>query len=395
MVEVNCPKCGDTVEVDERRRAGKGKFRLTCGECGNRFAIVVSKPELQLESDSTLVSTPPGLDKQAAPPEGPANITPSPESDQPRSRWTRRGDAEAPTTVYPETGSSADPVEPETDDGEDDSDRFDEFADAEVALPGDPDDESTPMDFEDLAEAELALPGDPDEEEPSAPPPEPEAGDAAPAEDAEEEESVVYQISVDGEPSVDAVAAEPEDDGADRAGGMSMEMSAPSPLAKAGAAEKEAAPAPEAAAEQPPAEPADEPEAGDEPGADEPATPAEFSQTPLPPSPVKLVVPSGTQSEVLVSNLDRIPGHELELLGMVTHHFCRRGGGDRVRARKRMRAFGARYRRGLTELGRQASELGADAVVGVEANMLTTGPPDEPIIWVLLQGTAAKRRPMR
>lgn len=373
MVEVNCPKCGDAIEVDERRRSVKGKFRLTCSECGKRFAIQLAKPEPQAPSDSTVVSAPTAED-DSGPDKAPNIATPSAEH-RARSRWTRRGEAEARTTVYPQGDSPADgDSEPDTDDGESDSDGFEDLADAEVALPGDPDDESTPMDFDDLAEAEVALPGDPDEEE-SLPP----ARDAAPAEQAaqdnEEEESVVFQISADDESSVDRDAA--------RASGGKN----PAP---AGSGDPPREPA---AADARSGTTVSPPEPTKAPARAASVSPPKATRAPARARSRKLVVAEPSGSQVLVSNLDSIPGHDLELLGMVTHHFCRRGGGDRVLARKRVRAFGLRYRRGLNELGRQAKALGADTVIGVEAVMESTGPADNPIVWVLLQGTAAKRRP--
>jgi len=207
------------------------------------------------------------------------------------------------------------------------------------------------MEFDDLAEGELAMPGDPDEEESSR-----QSGDANDVNRGRRAESisdsVVLDISADEESvgSNDSETPAPAGRSGESPGGRSRRRT-----------------------------PSDDPQ--------------EFSQTPLPPPPPhNFLVEGGDLSQILVSNLPSVPGHEVELLGIVTHHFCRRGGGDRVRARKRVRSFGTRYRRGLDELGRQAMALGADTVLGVEVTMQTTGPADEPIIWVLMQGTAAKRR---
>ena len=387
MVEVNCPKCGGAVEVDERRRADKGKFRLTCSECGKRFVIQVARPDLQSKSDATVVSTAPGLDDADSFVEPPPNIAKASAGGHGRSRWTRRGEAEARTTVYPAGDSPAGSSSPDsdTDYSESDSDRFDELADGEVALPGDPDDEATPMDFDELAEGEVALPGDPDEDG-SLDSDDEDAPAVPDGKDDEEEESVIVQISAGDEPSADRGGNEPKR----VVGGMSMEASAPSSLARApnpASVEATRQQTPEPAAKKDP--PAQTSVAESRQG--KPKRPAGAARSSA--SPRKLVVAGQDSSPVLVSNLDSIAGHDLEPLGMVTHHFCRRGGGDRVLARKRVRAFGARYRKGLDELGRQAQALGADTVIGVEAIMQTTGPADDPIVWVLMQGTAAKRRP--
>ena len=94
---------------------------------------------------------------------------------------------------------------------------------------------------------------------------------------------------------------------------------------------------------------------------------------------------------VVVTNLSHLQGFRSEPVGMVTHHFCRQGGGDGREARKRVRAFGDRYRKALKNLARQAREVGADTVLGVEVILQPTGGDDT--VWVLIQGTAVRRIP--
>ena len=94
---------------------------------------------------------------------------------------------------------------------------------------------------------------------------------------------------------------------------------------------------------------------------------------------------------VVVTNLPYLQGFRSEPVGMVTHHFCRSGGGEGREARKRVRAFGDRYRKALKNLARQAREVGADTVLGVEVILQPTGGDDT--VWVLLQGTAVRRIP--
>lgn len=105
--------------------------------------------------------------------------------------------------------------------------------------------------------------------------------------------------------------------------------------------------------------------------------PAEAPQTQVPP-------------KILVSNLQEVPGHEVEVLGMVTHQFARKGGGEDAEARRRVRTFGGRYRRALEDLARQANDMGGDTVIGVEVLVQPTGEGDG-MVWVLVQGTACRR----
>ncbi len=93
---------------------------------------------------------------------------------------------------------------------------------------------------------------------------------------------------------------------------------------------------------------------------------------------------------MVVTNLPSITGYRIEPLGMVAHHFCRPSGGEGKEARRRVRAFGDRYRKALELLGAQARQLGADTVLGVQVTIVPTG-PDGSSVWVLVQGTAARR----
>jgi hypothetical protein len=52
VITVKCPKCAEIVEVDENRRAGRGKLRLACKQCGTRFAMRLNRPSLKVAGDA-------------------------------------------------------------------------------------------------------------------------------------------------------------------------------------------------------------------------------------------------------------------------------------------------------------------------------------------------------
>jgi len=392
VIRVNCPQCGTPIEIDETRRTGRGKLRINCGDCGNRFSIKVTRKAPRKSEEATLISMPPGVaDGVGDPAESPQNLAAygmddgdaAPAKDPHRfargveqeagtssSVWARPEDAAAATevdssTTPPQVVSAEIPSAGEGGEAElpPESDAFDELADGEVALPGDPDEESHTGGFEDLADGEVALPGDPDDDTGSL---------------DEEDESVVLHISVGDED--ESVVPPPDEPGADEepladdagATGMSMEMEVP------------------IARRVPAALPEIPPDAVAEPS---------MSPDPLESSIVPPAGAGGTDpdrnplKDVVVSNLPSLPASTFEPMGMVTHHFCRLGGGDKTQARRRVRAFGARYRRALEELARNALEMGADTVLGVEVTLQPTGPADEPIVWILVQGTAGRRTP--
>ena len=387
MIRVNCPKCGETVEVDESRGAGRKKFRLVCGTCNSRFSIKAapapsaprSDPEAQ--EDSTLVSMPPGIEEPAQstvpdPPRGfvsqdDSSIEPDTRGlekqlEARRSVWGSDNTASAPTTLsfHEDEDGGLDPVDrphaaPDRLAGRSSlssgggyesvsSGGFQDLADAEIELPGDPDEESVDprsidmeisgddeISFEAEAEAEAVDVSDQHEPVPE-PEPEPEP-----------------EPDPDPDPDPEATVDDPPAD----AGAMGMSMEYESPITQA----------PRVAAEPPKAA--------------------------APPGPPPKADSGRSRSKVLedvvVTNLASVAGYQIEPIGMVTHHFCRQGGGGGDEARKRVRAFGIRYRRGLEALAEQAQKLGANAVLGVEIIVQPTDGTDDPVVWVLVQGTAA------
>ncbi len=390
MIRVNCPKCGETVEVDESRGAGRKKFRLVCTTCNSRFSIKAapapSPPpdESGAEGDSTLVSMPPGMEDQvqSTVPDPPPNIGsmndggPEPDTsglerqlEARRSVWAQENGADAPTTMsfheeddgemgqVGRTGSSAPDQLASSSSGESgeyesvSSGGFEDFADGEIALPGDPDEESMEPQSVDLSISDEVPPQVPDEAveaiptPPPDPPPPPEP--TPPPEPADEPPSP-------GE-------AKPVDAGAM---GMSVELEAP--MAAGPKAEENTPP--------PSLSPDSEPEV--------PAAPTKKRR--------RKSSRRKVTDEIVVTNLSSVPGYRVEPLGMVTHHFCRQGGGEQDEARKRVRAFGIRYRRGLEALAEQAKKLDANAVVGVEVTIQPTDGTNDPVIWILIQGTAAR-----
>lgn len=97
-------------------------------------------------------------------------------------------------------------------------------------------------------------------------------------------------------------------------------------------------------------------------------------------------------SRMVISNLADLDGYRIEPLGMVTHAFCRKAGGEGIEAKKRIHAFGTRYRKALADLAEQAQALGGNTVLGIEIQMQPTGLPETPVVWVVVQGTAAVRK---
>ena len=386
MIRVNCPKCGETVEVDESRGAGRKKFRLVCTTCNSRFSIKAapapSLPPQEAEDDSTLVSMPPGMEQpvQSTVPDPPPNIGslddggPDPDTsglerqlEARRSVWAQNGTgAEAPTTFSfheeedggmgeaERVGSNAPDqlgtpsLDPSGGHESVSSGGFEDFADGEIALPGDPDEESM-----DPRSVDLSISGEAealDEES---------ASEAAPPADPSPPAEPTPLPPVGDEPR--PTEPQPADAGVM---GMSVEMEAP----------MVAAPRTERATPSPslPAEPSSGPP---ESSTGESRRKSSHSKV---------------TDDIIVTNLSSLPGYRVEPLGMVTHHFCRQGGGERDEARKRVRAFGIRYRRGLEALAEQAKKLHANAVIGVQVTLQPTDASSDPVIWILIQGTAVR-----
>lgn len=370
------------MSVDDAQPTARGKLRLVCSECGNRFAI---------KSTRKPTSTPADLQSADGETESAPNLADTGEQRVGKTRtrrahWTRTTE-DAPTTVYPASESSASsavsrdsssvspsPAPAPEDAPEETSEEagFSDLADGEVALPGDPDEESGRPSFDELADGEVALPGDPDDEE-------------------SEEASDVIQISVDadGDPSPSERPPTPGEWDAGAAG-MSMEMSVPV-LGTQGSRPEETLPPRTSEDSSPPVEESRESSAAEPPPGASPEPPAAASSE-------LSALPEGSElprelDGVVVTNLFELPGHHIEPIGMVTHHFCRPGGGKHKEARKRVRAFGIRYRRGLEEMAKQARQMGGDTVIGVEVILQPTGPAEAPIMWVLIQGTVGRRVP--
>ncbi len=215
----------------------------------------------------------------------------------------------------------------------------------------------------DLSEGEVALPGDPDDEEDSdfmefsaeeVVNEAPGGLSVKPDISAELEVEEVPQYESPGHSAKDSLGGpDAEDSSKDGASGMSMELEVPNFASKR-----------------------------DGKAADSSSTSSRRSSRSS---------RKKKKLRVVVTNLSHLQGFRSEPVGMVTHHFCRQGGGDGREARKRVRAFGDRYRKALKNLARQAREVGADTVLGVEVILQPTGGDDT--VWVLIQGTAVRRIP--
>ena len=240
-----------------------------------------------------------------------------------------------------------------------------------------------------VADDVLEMPGDSDVEEDS------ESFEFRISEDDEDGRAELGPIPSDGEPSPEEYSdeqeapAEPEADPADELGEVA------SGAGELGEPLQALAAPPETPDPEPEPSEALAPVLGDPGDLGGPDTPRSLPEASIPDraeisrAPVE-APPTQVPPKILVSNLREVPGHDVEVLGMVTHQFARKGGGEDAEARRRVRTFGGRYRRALEDLARQANDMGGDTVIGVEVLFQPTGEGDG-VVWVLVQGTACRR----
>ncbi len=389
MITIKCPRCRSAIEVDESRRTRRGKIRVKCRECG-------AKLSMRPRGGDAAAGPPP--DAPAGSPGDRAPTPPPPEDEgtsgrhavvienldlgadlsglhevlltlpgfrdhpnrlselatrapyvvaglSPRQAGAIRRELERVVALFsagPEREVLVGPLRSYRSD-EPDAPRSDPPAgDDAFGLGGD------------LSEGEIALPGDPDEEDDVQYEFDEDAGSGDDLGGDGLEGNPGTSGSLDAEVSDESLLSmnapdAHEAEGDSSAFGMSMEMEVPVRTGRRSPS-------------------------GEQPSAE--ARPAPAGDAP---------------SRMVVSNLADLDGYRLEPLGLVTHTFCRRGGGEGIEAKKRIHAFGTRYRKALADLAEQAQALGGNTVLGVEIQMQPTGAPDDTVVWVVVQGTAARR----
>ena len=411
MITINCPKCGRPIEVDETRRTSRGKIRVKCNECGAKLSMRPRKGDDPGGVATASTSMPAGREETPPPPSPQAAAEDSGGAEAVDSYAVvienlAAGKAPAglnevlltlpefqehpnklsdlahrvPYVISGLTEGQAGAVEAELKKA---VALFSAGPEREVLVgplrayrtrPGAERDNGggAPVSAaevpaaddrfglgNELSEGELEMPGDPDEEDSVAfQIDEGDGGDEADeslvvgAEGGEAEEAVdSSRLSDAAESDESLVAAEAvgRADSADgeSAFGMSIEMEVPM-------------------RKNPGRASGDWSDANQSRDGDAP-------------------------TRMVVTNLPDLDGFRLEPLGLVTHTFCRKGGGEGIEAKKRVHAFGNRYRKGLADLAEQAQALGGNTVLGVEIQLMPTGTADSTIVWIVVQGTAARR----